>query len=317
LHEKINCTICKKKHIKKRVYTIKKIMWDDGLSHYIDKHNVKPSDYFIDKIFKYQPGKKIISIKRDKVLKGVKIVKKNKIFLKLDRNQLFIMDALYEHGSKRVYVGKKDDPRFKYSEHSGLLDFNDNGLEKILVSGKATRIDKNDDEIYLPKNMSDAYDYEYIFHTHPATPKIGGRAIEGILYEFPSSSDIFHFLDHYNHGETQGSIVIAPEGMYTIRKYVTDNKKIIIDENELNEHLNNMFDKLQKEAIDKYGVKFSESKFFKTISQDTYFINKLNKFLHKYQSHIDYFSRIQDEEHRWILDTIYLPVYVVEPKSSK
>ena len=27
-------------------------------------------------------------------------------------------------------------------------------------------------------------------------------------------SDIFHFIDHYNDGRTQGSIIIAPEGMH-------------------------------------------------------------------------------------------------------
>ena len=99
-----------------------------------------------------------------------------------------------------------------------LLDFNNSGLEKIIISGNTSRVDANDDVIFLPKNMIDAFDYEYIFHTHPPTPKQGARANVGILYEFPSISDLFHFMDHYNEGKTQGSIVIAPEGMYIIRK---------------------------------------------------------------------------------------------------
>ena len=311
--EKSDCKLCNKTHIKTKTYRIGKIMWDNSLLHYIKKHNIKPLDYFIDKIFKYQPDKKIISIKRDRKLKGIKIIKRNKVFLKLDRNQLLIMDALYEHGGKKVYAGKKGDKTFKFSEHSGLLDFNDFGLERIIVSGKTTRIDKNDDEIFLPKNMVDAYDYEYIFHTHPATPKVGGRVVDGILYEFPSSSDIFHFIDHYNDGETQGSIVITPEGMYVIRKHINDNKKITIDEDELFDKLNYTFGEIQNQAIEKYGTKFTENKFFKNIAQDTTYINILNKLLHKYQLHIDYFSRIKDSTGKWILDTVYLPVYVVEP----
>ena len=30
--------------------------------------------------------------------------------------------------------------------------------------------DKVDKELLLPQNIPDAFDYEYIFHTHPATP---------------------------------------------------------------------------------------------------------------------------------------------------
>ena len=161
--------------------------------------------------------------------------------------------------------------------------------------------------------MADAYDYEYIFHTHPPTPKVGGRAVEGILYEFPSSSDILHFVDHYNDGNTQGSIVITPEGMYVIRKHITNNKKININEDELYNKLNGVFNKLQKEAINKFGKKFSENTFYKKISQDVTYIDKLNIFLHEYHLHIDFFSRIQDDNGRWVLDTVYLPVYVVEP----
>jgi hypothetical protein len=311
--EKINCVLCKKKNIKTKIYKINKVIWDDGLLHYIKKHYIKPSEYFIEKIFKYQPGKKIISIKKHKKLKGVKIVKKNKVFLKLDKNQILIMDALYEHGSKRIYYSKKDN-NTKYSEHSGLLDFNDFGLEKLIVSGKTTRIDKNDDEIYLPKNMTDAYDYEYIFHTHPITPGIGSRAKYGILYEFPSASDIFHFIDHYNNGDTQGSIVMTPEGMYVIRKYISDNNKIKIDEDALNDKLINTFNKIQKNAINIYGSEFSKNKFYSKIAQDTNHINKLNEVLHRFELHIDYFPRIKNSTGHWIIDTVYLPVYVVEPK---
>jgi len=106
-----------------------------------------------------------------------------------------------------------------------LLDFDNNGLEKIIVSGNTNRVDTNDEDIFLPGNMIDMFDYEYIFHTHPSTHGVGGRAKYGILYEFPSMGDIFHFLDHYNEGKTQGSMIIAPEGMFVIRKHIHDDKK--------------------------------------------------------------------------------------------
>ena len=63
-----------------------------------------------------------------------------------------------------------------------------------------------------------------MFHTHPPTPFPGSRVVDGILYEFPSISDIYHFADHFNAGETQGSLIIAPEGMYIIRAQDNINK---------------------------------------------------------------------------------------------
>ena len=74
--------------------------------------------------------------------------------------------------------------------------------------------------------MIDAVDFEYMFHTHPATPYPGARINEGILYEFPSVSDLFHLIDHHNDGITQGSMIITPEGMYII-KCIDNTKKIM------------------------------------------------------------------------------------------
>lgn len=303
------CMICNAPNIKQKLYKYDKILWDSSLLHYIKEHNVIPSKCFVEKIFQYQPNKRILSMKRHSKLHGVNIIKKNKKYLKVDRNQLLIMDALFEHGGKKIYG--TDQPKPKYSEHTGLLDFNDDGLEKILISGKTTRVDIDDDEIFFPENMPDAYDYEYIFHTHPATPSVGGRVKEGILYEFPSISDIFHFIDHYNNGTTQGSIVIAAEGMYVIRKLIFDTKKIFIDEDKLYDGFMDVFEKIQRHAIKKYGTDFNEDIFFENIAQDTKYISKLNSHLNNFELHIDYFYRIKFDN-KWILDTVYLPVFVVE-----
>ena len=192
-----------------------------------------------------------------------------------------------------------------------MLFRSNTGLEKIIVSGNTTLVDAADQDIYLPKNMIEAYDYEYIFHTHPPTPKPGSRAQGGILYEFPSISDMFHFIDHYNDGRTQGSIVITPEGMYIIRKKIVDDKKIIINEDKFYNDAMNVWSKIQKHAIMKYGIKFSAHTFYSKIAQDRSYINMFNKVLNKYKIHIDYYSRIYDGK-RWVIDTIYLPVYTIE-----
>lgn len=305
-----DCLFCDKKKITTGLFSINGMRWENGVEHYIEKHNIKPSIDYIDFIFRYNSKKK-----RDKIIariNGVKIIKSDKKFLKLDRNQILIMDALMRHGGYKVYKDKNKKNIYRYSEHAGLLDFDNSGLEKIIISGNTSRVDDNDDDIFLPRNMLDAYDYEYIFHTHPPTPKPGGRVNVGILFEFPSISDIFHFMDHYNEGKTQGSIIVAPEGLYIIRKKIFDDKKIKINENKFFNETNKILWKCQSDAIEKYGKKFSSYTFYSVISQNRTYIDTINKVLNKYKLHIDYYSRIRDSKNRWVIDTVYLPVYVIE-----
>ncbi|ARF09864.1 hypothetical protein Indivirus_4_36 [Indivirus ILV1] len=315
-----DCIICGKKNITHGIYSINNIRWETGFKHYIKKHNIVPSDEFIDFIYRYSN----VSKAKSKVIgriNGKKVIKSDKKYLRIDRNQILIMDALMIHGGQKIYGERefkrsKDNKlkKYKYSEHTGLLDFNNTGLEKIIVSGNTTRVSPDDDDIFLPKNMIEALDYEYIFHTHPPTPVPGARSSQGILYEFPSISDIFHFIDHYNEGRTQGSIVIAPEGMYIIRKKDTDDKKIDINEDKFYKQFIETMWKSQESAIGKYGTEFSLHTFYSVIAQDKKYIKNLNKILNKYKLHIDYHARIKDTDDAWVIDTIYLPVYSIEYK---
>ena len=118
--------------------------------------------------------------------------KYNKTYFKLTYNQLLILDALYEDGSnEKKYIDKNNNLR--YSEHFGLLGFNHKKLDKIIVSANTNREDSNDIEILLPTDLPEIKEFEYMFHTHPATPYPGSRIKDGILYEFPSISDLYHF----------------------------------------------------------------------------------------------------------------------------
>ena len=310
---KKSCLLCGKKNITTGVYTLNNIRWEDGLFHYIKEHNIKPSEKFIDSIFLHEINPKIISVKRSVKVKGQLIVKNSMKYLKLSRNQILIMDALMEHGGKKQYIDKKNNKLFRYSEHAGLLDFNNKGLDRVIVYGDSNRVETNDSDIYFPGEMIDAFDYEYIFHTHPPTPKPGGRANIGIIQEFPSISDIFHFIEHYNNGETQGSIVIAPEGMYIIRKYKQDNKLINSDIDQLYRVLKKLYNTVYRKSSDKYGVDFTTEEFYSVIAQDLSYIQEINETLNKFDLHIDYYSRIKDKSNKWVIDTVYIPIYVVEP----
>jgi len=313
-----NCLLCNKKNINKGRYYDSEFVWEDGLKHYIEIHNIKPTDEFIEFIYLYKPitnknelNKRIIKFNSDI------FVVHNIRHIKITRNQIMIMDALMRHGGyTKKYIDKKHKNVFRYSEHSGLLDFNKNGLDKIIISGNTERIDRGDEEIYLPKNIPNAFDYEYIFHTHPPTPKPGGRADEGILYDFPSISDIFHFIDHFNGGLTQGSLVLASEGMYNIRKKQFDRKKIKINEDKMFIELQNLYPDIQDEAINKYGTNFNTKYFYEEISQNHVYINKINQILNKYNIHIDYFPRSKDETGKWIIFDLFLPIYITEQQKK-
>lgn len=305
-----DCKICNHKNVSTGLLTLNKMRWEDGLYHYIKEHNIKPSDEFIDFVYRFQNKK--VEMKRLTVMKGQHVKKFGKMNLKLDRNQIMIMDALMKHGSKRHYKDTKNQNLFRYSEHAGLIDFNDNGVEKIIVSGKTNRVDEGDKDIFLPSNMLEAFDFEYIFHTHPATPRPGGRVLDGILYEFPSISDLFHFIDHYNMGSTQGSIVLAAEGMYIIRKHKVDNKALDIDDDKFFPAIRGAIHSCQDDAIDKYGDDFTNAEFYGNIASNTEYINRINKVLNRFDLHIDYYPRIKDDKGHWIVDSVYLPVYVIE-----
>ena len=311
-----DCLICHKKNITTGLYSVNNIRWENGLEHYIKQHNIKPSNEFIDFIFRYNNNLK----NETRVIaniKGVKVVKsKRKKYLKIDRNQLLIMDALLEHGGEKIYKDAKNKKKVRYSEHSGYLDFNHTKLEKIIVSATSTRVESDDNSIFFPEDLPEILDYEYVFHTHPPTGEFGERAKkEGILYEFPSVSDIFHFIDLYNDGLVQGSIVVAPEGLYIIRKKDFDGEKIILSrrqDDELYESYQSEFEMTQNDAIKKYGRVFSKNLFYSKIIKDKYYISRLNEILNQYNIHIDYYNRIKDLKDKWVIPSLKLPVYPIE-----
>jgi hypothetical protein len=311
----IDCMLCDKKNVTTGHYIFKNTLWQDSLIHYIEVHDIKPSNYFIDIIFRSDNN--ILNKRETLKIESKTYTREELQYLKIERNQVLIMDALMEHGGyQKKYLDRKDESIIRYSEHTGLLDFDNGGLEKIIISAKTDRVDKGDNEIYMPKNIPEQYEYEYMFHTHPPTPDAGGRVKEGVLYEFPSPSDIFHFLEHYNNGKSQGSIVIAPEGMYNIRKYKFNKSKIKMsrhNEDNLFRDLRKLYRRVQKTCIDKYGVEIDKNYFYSEIAQNTQYIDEINNFLHDYDLHIDYYPR-QKIGNNWLIDTVYLPVFVIEQK---
>lgn len=238
----------------------------------------------------------------------------NKKFVKIKYNQLLILDALMIDGG---YIKKYEDKQhnYRYSEHSGNFDFVNDSFERIIVSVNTSREDNDDGDILLPNNLYDTYEYKYFFHTHPPTPYPGGRAKDGILYEFPSISDIFHFIDHYNSGTTLGSIVVAPEGYYLIFPKKFSIKKIKYDlniETEMIKHMEIENSIIQDKAILKYGTDFDEEYYLSTIAHDNTFLKMYEQMLNKYldsQIKIVLKQRVKHKmTNKWIVKHLYLPI---------
>ena len=313
-HDPKDCLICGKDNVSKKRYKFIDFIWEDSLTHYIDVHNIEPSTQFKQFIL----NKKIRNLDRSNIDTGSdkktkksqlvlsRVVKDEKEYVMIERNQMLILDALMIHGgyAKKYIDLEKNFSR--YSEHAGFLDFDGDLLSKIIVSGKTNRIDDGDEEIYLPMGMDDVSDYEYIFHTHPPTPKPGGRAIDGILYEFPSIGDIYHFIDHHNDGNVIGSLVVAAEGLYNIRRVNNDINNIKIDDDDLHMKYQRTFNKIQKDAILEYGTKFTSKTFYSSVAQNASYIERMNVTLNKFDIHIDYYPRKKDANGQWIIDTVFL-----------
>lgn len=302
-----DCLLCDEKNVITSRFILGNYVWDDGMAHYIKHHNYNPGNDFKDKIFGFD-------MKHSAPMRLIgKMTYDNKLHighLKLEKNQLMILDALMKHGGyNKKYYDIEHKNITRYSEHAGFLDIKQKTINNIIVSGNTLRVDRGDEEIFLPITNSDAFEYQYIFHTHPPTPKPGGRAKDGILYEFPSIGDIFHFIDHYNEGKTIGSLVMTPEGLYNIRKLEHDKKKIKIDEDKFFSDFKKDIKVIQKDAITKHGEKFSSYYFYSMIAQDTSHVKKINECLQKHQLTIDFYPRSKDFKGTWTVDTIYIPIY--------
>ena len=148
-----NCLLCHQKNITKGIFEYKEIYWEDGLSHYIRRHNIKPDNKFIQLVYNFSGKKNIYLTGSVHKINDLK-------YVKLDQNELLIMDALMEHGGYTKKYIDKNKKIYRYSEHFGLLDFkkvnspNKFMLEKIIISGNTTRVDEGDDEILFPHDST-------------------------------------------------------------------------------------------------------------------------------------------------------------------
>jgi hypothetical protein len=245
-------------------------------------------------------------------------------FVILNTNSLNIIDSVYEDGSKQKYIDNNktvfNSKINRFSEHAGFISCSNNKVDKIIFLNN-NRIDKNDPLIYQPKNSLEALKMDYIFHTHPKTPYIGSRIKYGMIYEFPSLNDILHFVEHHNEGKLLGSLVMTPEGIYNIHKYLFNKDKIKIDYDLFLNELEYIYIKCYNESYEKYKninnkkykinnfIKIPDKYFYNNISVNFDYITRINNELIKYDLYIDFYPRIKlINTDYWILPNIFLPI---------
>ena len=294
-----SCIKCKKQFENK--YKIKNLTISESNIHELDIHNIINYDLY-EQIMKFE------------------ISEYNINYNLFNTNELNIIDGLYEEGSYNIYIDKKknifNSKDNKFSEHYGLLYFSNNKLDKIVVQLN-TRVEKDDSSIYMPQNSKEALKVDYIFHTHPKTPYLGSRISISILYEFPSMGDILHFIEHHNQGVLLGSIVIAPEGIYNIRKYTFNRDKIKLDYDIFLSELEDTYIDCYQDSMADYSdlkqlekikghYKIPEKIFYKNIATNLEFIKRINYVLEKYDLTMDFYPRINLND-KWIFPTIYIP----------
>lgn len=295
---KTYCKKCKKEFDK--IYTINNITIPESAIH----------DYYTHNMIDYKLYDKIMSLELDE----------HEInFYLLNTNDIHIIDALYEQGSNKVYIENKkniyNSKINRFSEHSGFIYFKNNKLDKIVVASQK-RIDTEDPSIYLPKNLLETLNVDYVFHTHPKTPFIGSRISHHVIYEFPSISDIIHFVEHHNKGKLIGSIILSPEGLYIIRKFNFNRDKIRLDYDIFVSELEDVFIDCYEDSMSKYAsllnykskidnYKIPENIFYNNIANNMEYIKRINNYLEKYDITIDFYNRIK-LDNKWILPDIYI-----------
>ena len=334
--KKINeCPICKKKFSHEYIYKSKNtnIQIFEYQTHLFTIHNMIDTKFYKKLCNDFiQNIENNIDIDISKINLNFKQEKSNNSGINitwsvLNTNGVNILDGLYEVGSNQIYIEKNknisESKISRFSEHSGFIYFEKNKISNITVI-TGSRVEPSDPLIFMPLNCLEALKVNYIYHTHPKTPYIGSRIKSGIVYEFPSISDIIHFVEHHNNGKLLGSIIIAPEGIYIIRKNNFDRNPIHIDYDIMVGDLEEIFMECYNDSYLQYSkinykelkineeIKLPDNFFYEEVSINYEYINKINKVLEKYDLFIDYYARVLFDKpkvytKKWIFDDIYIP----------
>lgn len=281
-------------------YKLSNIVWPTTLEDIIKTQHKYPSEPFVKIILNTVVIDSHI-INKPLVLPPDKISSLE--YIPLHHNNLLILDSLLSNGSCSRYESKN---KQVYSEHSGVMTVKNNKIDKIVISTQTNRLDPSDTTILLPNNTDEMLTSPYLFHTHPNATDYAGRLNEGIILEFPSVHDIFNFVKYVEVGQTQASIIVAPEGMYVIRSIIFD-KKFKIDK-DFSQKLKSFILDLEELAIQNSFTSKNLSDpdiFHQVVGSELTYIESYNEFIKETNIMIEYYPRIK-KNGEWYLRPINL-----------
>jgi hypothetical protein len=296
-HDEWTCPLCNK-IVSNRSYVYRDMNWDMSLRHQISTHHWRPSHIFQDFLL----GASIEIRERGCIILAGREEEESMI---ITRNQWGILDALMNGGSKRRWITKEDMHKMRYTETAGYLSRN-GSKDTHITLGQSEESDPQDKTILFPNDLPQVAEHEFYFHTHPPTPKPGGRVIDGILYEFPSPADVMHFLYQISFGRTKGSIIVAPEGAYILTR---DGQKPLTIPEDADKKYFEWIVKIQDKAIAKFNLKGTPSNksFYNEIAGDHSFAKSLDRRLKKWGLRMHYLSRTKING-KWIIEGGRLPL---------
>lgn len=304
------------------IYSLDDIVWSSQLMHYIEYHNYVPSAIFERMLntlkfkdsrlltFKVSLSEILQLYKKEQhiELDGVVIRQGKKERIVITQDQLRLLDSLFVHSSQKM-LNDKD-----YEESMAYLDFDKSSLEQIKIKLNPRYMFKSqEDFIYFHYiNEKDAIDYEFMVHTHPLTPDLETRIEhDNIMFDYPSATDIISFLELFSKKQTQGSMVIAIEGMYIIRA-IEDLAVVLLDKNGFQWEYNKMIYKMNEQAISTYyGSEFSIEYFLEKVIHEKKYMRKINAFLKPYNAYIEFYPRIK-RYNKYILQSVTVEVVPIE-----
>lgn len=300
------CPLCSNT-VRNRVYEYHAMRWSSVLMHQITVHHWRPSRMFIDFIIGTT-----VAINRDDssiVLAGTHGRTTTAPTVTIGYNQWAILDALMLAGGKRKWHNPTDARKKMYSEIVGYLTLEPSGTTTAvsnIVLGRSDVVDAQDNTILFPTPLEGVSEHKYYFHTHPPTPTVGARVRDGILYEFPSPSDIQHFVIQQSYGKTKGSIILAPEGVYVIMRYA---RRDLVVPDDTYAQYQRLIERIQSQSLRELKIHTVPSRrvYYSRVVPVTRYATMIDTFLKTIGLRLLYYPR-RCVNSKWIMTDVTLPL---------